>query len=117
MKKKPKKISMSNQLRAIIRRSGVTGYRLSMETGINQSIISRFMRGNAMDSGSMDAIGAYLGLQIVVNTRLAKPKTKKLTKTKPRVSSGAGKEELFGRAKPVKITKRDTPSVADATEA
>lgn len=67
MAKRPR--SISDQLRAAIAdagRAGVTRYRISKETGVDQAALSRFVHGNqGLDLSSVDRLAAYLGLRLV----------------------------------------------------
>jgi DNA-binding Xre family transcriptional regulator len=59
--------TVSEQLRQAIERCGQTRYRISMETGIDQAALSRFV--NDPDTGltlaSVDKLCSYLGLELV----------------------------------------------------
>jgi transcriptional regulator with XRE-family HTH domain len=62
--KKPVKIS--DQLRAAIEAAGESRYQISKQTGINQSILSRFVRGETkLDGVNIDKLAAYLALELV----------------------------------------------------
>ena len=69
--------TVSEQLRAAIAAAGaagVTRYRIAMETGVEQSALSRFARGKAgLDLSSVDKLAAYLGLELAYS---ADPKRK-----------------------------------------
>jgi hypothetical protein len=57
---------LSDQIRLAIRRSGMTRYRLSCESGVDQAALSRFVRGKVgLSLDALDRIGLVLGLQIV----------------------------------------------------
>jgi transcriptional regulator with XRE-family HTH domain len=57
---------LSEQLRQAMVESGVTRYRISKVTGIDQAALSRFAHGErGLSMEAMDAIGEYLGLRIV----------------------------------------------------
>lgn len=73
---KPKRQTITEQIRKAIRQSGMTRYRISQETGINQGTLSRFMSGEvkAMKSDTLDRLADLLDLEIV--TRNGKPKGK-----------------------------------------
>lgn len=63
-RRKPK--TVSDQLRAIVETCGVTRYRISQETGIDQGALSNFMAGRRGLSGkALDTLGAYLDLEVV----------------------------------------------------
>jgi ribosome-binding protein aMBF1 (putative translation factor) len=62
--------AISDQLREAIAAAGVSRYEISKQTGINQSILSRFMRGETnMDGATIDKLGTYLGLELVCRRR------------------------------------------------
>jgi transcriptional regulator with XRE-family HTH domain len=64
VKKQSKKLT--DQLRQAIDDSGVTRYRVSKETGISESTLSKFylgQRGLSMDA--LNRLGEYLGLEII----------------------------------------------------
>jgi hypothetical protein len=69
-KKKSKAPPISEQLRRLIDTCGVTRYRLSKETGIAQSVLSKFMNvpGYTLSLDSIDTLGEYLGWCIVVDS-------------------------------------------------
>ena len=59
-------MKLSDQVRAAIESSGLTRYRISKETGIAQSNLSRFMGGTqAMSSESLDRLAVVLRISIV----------------------------------------------------
>jgi len=69
---KPKNIS--GQIRLAIENAGVTRYRIAKDTGISESMLSKFMSGDrGFSMESLDVLGEYLGLEIVVR----RTKTKK----------------------------------------
>jgi hypothetical protein len=61
-KKKP----FSEQLRGAVKRSDMTRYRISLQTGIAQSILSRFMnQGAGLSMESVDKLVECLDLKLV----------------------------------------------------
>lgn len=69
-----KKTTLSDQLRHFIETGEVSRYRLSQQTGISQSILSRFMHGKAFFSEeSLNTITDALDLQL---TKRSKPAAK-----------------------------------------
>lgn len=61
-----KAATVSEQLRAVIRGSGVTRYRIAQETGVSEAALSRFVNGNrGLDLSSVDKLAAYLRLELV----------------------------------------------------
>lgn len=63
--------TVSAQLRTAIAAAagrGVTRYRISKETGVEQAALSRFVRGRqGLDLSSVDRLAAYLGLRLVAD--------------------------------------------------
>ncbi|MFA9479962.1 helix-turn-helix domain-containing protein [Phycisphaerales bacterium AB-hyl4] len=54
----------SEQIRQQVRASGLTRYRISMESGIPQSTLSRFMAGHGMSMANVDDLARLLGLSV-----------------------------------------------------
>lgn len=70
--------TLLDELRKAIHACGETRYRISMETGIAQSQLSRLMRGEAgMSIESVERIAEYLGLQVVLEPRRSKKRPSK----------------------------------------
>jgi transcriptional regulator with XRE-family HTH domain len=70
---------LSDQLRAAIKASGMTRYKISQATGIDQAVLSKFMSGTTgLSQASSDAIGELLGLELIVRRKRRVAK-----KTKP----------------------------------
>jgi hypothetical protein len=68
-------MSISDQLRRIIESSGQSWYRIAVESGVQQSSLSRFMRGErGLTTDSLDKIGAVLGLELKVRKKGGKPR-------------------------------------------
>ncbi len=58
--------TLSKQLRWYVKNCGVSTYRLERETGIHNSALSRFIRGErGLSTESMDTMGKYLKLVLV----------------------------------------------------
>lgn len=56
--------TVADQLRQAIRDSGLSANQISKETGINQTLVSRFLRGKDMGIERASKIAAYLGLEL-----------------------------------------------------
>lgn len=57
---------LSDQVRSAIDDSGLSRYRISQDTGIDQSALSKFYNGQrGVNSDTLDVLGEYLGLSIV----------------------------------------------------
>jgi hypothetical protein len=66
---------LSVQIRAAIGAAGVTRYRIAKDTGISESMLSRFMSGSrGLSMEALDVLGEYLGLEI--RTRAKRPSQK-----------------------------------------
>ena len=75
-------VKLSEQVRQAIKESGLSRYRISRETGVPESVLSRFMSGESMQTRTLDQLADLLGLRIVVKL----PKTtRKLARTAPRI--------------------------------
>lgn len=72
-----KKTTLSDQLRHFIETGEVSRYRLSQQTGISQSILSRFMHGTAFFSeASLNTLTDALDLELSKRSKPA-PKSRK----------------------------------------
>ncbi len=62
--------TLSKQLRWYVKNCGVSTYRLERETGIHNSALSRFLRGErGLSIESMDTMGRFLKLGLVCKRR------------------------------------------------
>ena len=70
-----KKTTLSDQVRQAIDDSGLTRYRIAQETGIDESALSKIYNGQrGFNSDTLDILGEYLGLRIVMDRKLKKGK-------------------------------------------
>jgi len=61
-----KRLKVSDQIRAAISAAEVTRYRISKDTGISESMLSRFMGGSrGLSMEALDTLGEYLDLEVV----------------------------------------------------
>jgi hypothetical protein len=61
-----KRQKVSDQIRVAIDAAGVTRYRISKDTGISESMLSRFMGGSrGLSMEALDTLGEYLDLEVV----------------------------------------------------
>jgi transcriptional regulator with XRE-family HTH domain len=68
------KPTITEVLRAAIERSGLTRYRIAKETGIPESNLRRFARGEmSVRLDKADRLAAYLGLQLTSDPDAAPP--------------------------------------------
>ncbi len=67
---------ISDQLREAIARSGKTRYRISLETGITQSQLSRFVNdpGVSLSLANINKLCECIGAELVLRAEHAKPK-------------------------------------------
>jgi hypothetical protein len=64
------KQSFTDEFRAAILNAKVSRYKIAKETGISESILSRFCRGESgMSTTFMDLIAEQLGLHVVAKPR------------------------------------------------
>ncbi len=69
---------LSEQLREAIVKADVSRYRISLETGVDQTALSKFVLGRrGLSLEAMDAIGLYLGLSITTSRPRRRPTKKK----------------------------------------
>ncbi len=61
--------SLADQVRDLINDRGLTGYALAKSTGINRSVVNRFLAGGGLTLETLDAIAAALGLRLVESGR------------------------------------------------
>jgi len=57
-------MTFSAQIRAAIRRSGITRYRLAQESGVDEASLSRFMSGSGITTTTLDAMAKVLRLSV-----------------------------------------------------
>ncbi len=68
--RKNRQKKLSEQIRKAVADSGITRYRISKDTGVDDGALSRFHHGKAgLSMDALDRIGAYLGLDIVVRKK------------------------------------------------
>jgi len=61
-----RRLKLTDQLRQAVKTAGVTRYVISKQTGIDQSVLSKFVRGErGLSFEALDALGDYLGLEVV----------------------------------------------------
>jgi predicted transcriptional regulator len=67
MAKKLKRLKVTDQLRRLIRESGVTCYVIAQQTGVSNAALSRFLSGErGLSSKALDTLGEYFGWEVVV---------------------------------------------------
>jgi DNA transposition AAA+ family ATPase len=66
MPKKKQRLSLSDELRQAVERSGLSRYSIWQQTGIDQGSLSKFMDGErGLGMESIDRLADLLGLHIV----------------------------------------------------
>ena len=69
-KRKPKKLS--DQIRQAMADSGLTRYRISVDTGINEGALGRFFHGErGLQLETLDTLCQYLELNVVTTHQLS----------------------------------------------
>jgi transcriptional regulator with XRE-family HTH domain len=67
MRKSKTKPTMTDVLKTAIKESGVSRYRIAQDTGILETSLSRFMRGEtSLRLDRADVLAEYLGLRLVL---------------------------------------------------
>lgn len=56
--------TVSDKLRAAIRQSGISMYRLEIDTGVDRMCITRFLEGKAIVSHNLDLLCRYFGMEL-----------------------------------------------------
>ena len=70
-----KAVTVSEQLRQAIERSGMSRYAICKATGIDKAAMSRFMAGKTgFSTSSVDKLAALLGLELRPTTKRPRPK-------------------------------------------
>jgi len=61
---------LEDRIRAAIKSSGQTRYRIAKETGVSQAHLSRLMSGErGLGVGVLERLAAYLGLEIIIRPK------------------------------------------------
>ena len=67
-RKRKKRPTVSDQIRQAILDTGLTNYRISKSTGVDQSTLSRFMSGGRdISTQTVDILGKFLDLEVVMH--------------------------------------------------
>mgnify|MGYP006309068641 CR=1 FL=1 len=56
--------NVSDKLKTVIRKSGISMYRLEIDTGVDRMCITRFLDGKAILSHNFDALCQYFGMEL-----------------------------------------------------
>ena len=66
---------VTDQLRRLVRESGVTCYQIAKATGVSNAALSRFLSGErGLSCEAMDALGEYFGWQVIAKGHKPEPK-------------------------------------------
>ena len=72
---KKKRVSLSDELRQAVERSGLSRYAIWQQAGIDQGSMSKFMAGErGLTLESIDKLAELLGLHIVAKPERHRPK-------------------------------------------
>lgn len=64
----PKPLLISEQLRRAVSESHLSRYRIAKETGLSQSLLSRFVSGDrGLSLDAIDKLGTLLGFRLVLH--------------------------------------------------
>ncbi len=62
-------MTLSDQVRQAVRKSGLTRYRIYKMSGVDQATLLRFMAGAEIRTGTLNKLAAVLNITIVVKPR------------------------------------------------
>ena len=66
-------VSMNEQLRDAIERSGKSRYRISLESGVSQAVLSRFVNGHAdLTVATAEKLCKAIGAELILKTKKSK---------------------------------------------
>ena len=72
------KKTFSDELRRAVEQSGMTRYEIYKRTGIDQSVLSKFVRGQrGVSMGAIDTLCKCLGLRLVHESEIKPKRTKR----------------------------------------
>ena len=57
-------MNFSNQIRRAILDSGLSRYRIALESGVEEASLCRFMQGGGVTTTTLDAVGKVLRLSV-----------------------------------------------------
>ena len=66
LKRKRKRQTFTDQIRAAMAECGETRYRISKNTGLPESQLCRFASGEGLSMKNLDLVADYLNLEVVV---------------------------------------------------
>lgn len=98
MAEKKTKLKMSDVLRAAIRDSGLSAYRISVDSGLVVSSIIRFINGEtSLRLDKADVLAEYLGLELVVDPTAKPPEPTPDERARPMLAGPRAKRKLKRR--------------------
>lgn len=66
---------LSDEVRTLVKNCGISRYRISKVTGIDESVLSRFVAGtHGMELATLDKLAEFLDLHITTGKRFSAPK-------------------------------------------
>ena len=78
---KRSKMSLADEIKAVMSENGVTAYRAAKDTGISEATLSRFFSGNrGLSDNAMNVLLDYLGYELVITIRKKRKGAKEKTK-------------------------------------
>lgn len=83
MSKRKSSSSIAETLRAAMRQSDCTMYRIAKGTGIDQCTLRRFARGASVRLDKADRLAAYLGLMLVPDPEAVPPEPTPANRARP----------------------------------
>lgn len=84
-------MTISDQLRHLIRLRNLSGYEVSVLTGVNRSVVNRFLAGDGLTVASLDRIADSLGLHLAESAGRRRPPTARPRAARP---TGPAPDEL-----------------------
>jgi transcriptional regulator with XRE-family HTH domain len=94
------KPTLTDVLRAVIQRSGLTYYRLAKATGIDEASMGRFARGEShIRTDKADRLAAYLGLHLVPDPEAMPPEPTPENLARPTLARTKARRKTHGPKK------------------
>lgn len=88
------KPTMTDVIKAAINESGLTRYRIATDTGLGESALMRFMRGEtSIRLDKADVLAAYLGLRLVSDPDAVPPEPTPENLARPTLARRARKRK------------------------
>ena len=85
---------MTNVLKAAIEQSGISRYRIAKDTGVLETSLSRFMRGEtSLRLDKADVLAEYLGLRLVPDPDAKPPEPTPENRARPMLAKRTRKRK------------------------